>query len=320
MRNGYFGIPRLILLVAAAVGVFNVLGGVVLVALYGLNVQNADASVMVIVNAVSELLVMLAIPILLTRTTRKDPHAVFRIEGMHETPLGAQLIGVPVIIATEVVGGGLDGLWHSFLKLFPSLFDTLVGLQKQLDDLMSNVTTAHSSGELIILLIGISAVPAIAEEAFFRGFIQTHIERSGKGRPRPIVALVITSLLFGAMHMSPLNLPGLVAMGAALGWLAYRTSDLRVSMLAHAMNNGLIVLATFYFQGSALTSESLAKTPDVPLADSAALIGLGLPFLFAMLFVFQRITAPLTARGNAAREIDALNRETFSPIYHDVTQ
>lgn len=307
MRNGYFGILRSVLIVVAAVVLFQVLGGLVLVGVYGVDVQHAEASVMVAINALAELLVMIGIPLIVIRSSGKDLYASFRLEGMNDTPIAAQLIGVPMIIATEIFGGGLDGLWHSFLKLFPPVFDALVGLQRQLDDIMSSVTSAHTSSELLILIFGISAVPAIAEEAFFRGFIQTNIERSGKGKPRPYLAIAITALLFGAMHMSPLNLPGLVTMGAVLGWLAYRTADLRVSMLAHAMNNGLIVLATYFFAGNSITSESLANAKDVPITDSIALVALGLPFLAVLLMVFQKMTAELPARENAYRHIADYN-------------
>jgi uncharacterized protein len=320
MRNGYLGIVRCLLLVAAAVAVFNLIGAVIMIAIYGLDVQHGDASVMVAINSISELIVLLAVPFFITRQSGKNPYAVFRLEGMHETPLAVQLIGVPMIILTEVLGGGLDGLWHSFLKLFPPVFDELVGLQRQLDDMMSTITNAHTSTELLILIFGISAVPAIAEEAFFRGFIQTHIERSGKGRPRPFIAIAITSILFGAMHMSPLNFPGLVSMGAMLGWLAYRTGDLRVSILAHAMNNGLIVLATYFFADNAITAESLATAKEVSITDSLALIALALPFLIAMLYVFQKLSDPLTARDNAYREIAHLNLQQAELLHTDATE
>src|SRR5437773_7560756 len=124
------------------------------------------------------------------------------------------------------------------LKYFPDHYSSLNAFQKTIDDMMQNLSTAHSPAELTVLLFGVAIVTAFAEESFFRGFIQTNIERSGKGRSRPITALIITSLLFAALHLSPLGFPGLLVIGLLLGWLAYRTCDLRVSALAHAFNNG----------------------------------------------------------------------------------
>jgi membrane protease YdiL (CAAX protease family) len=318
VRNGYFGIWACIGILIAVVAGFNVVGALIIAIAYGTKATSAPGPILISVNAIAQLAVMLTAPIVIVKARRMNSDAIFRLEGMHETPMRAMILGVAMILVSEVLGGGLDGLWMQFLKLFPQVYDALASLQKLLDDMMGNITTANSVPELIILLIGISLVPAIAEEAFFRGFIQTNIERSGKGKPRPYLALVITSLLFGAMHMSPFNLPGLALIGAVLGWLAYRTSDLRVSMLAHAMNNGLIVLAAYFFKESKDAVDSLTGTPLMSVGDSLTLIGISLPFFAGTLYVFQKMTDPLTARHNAAHEIEMLNQPIDANIHHDV--
>ncbi|HYM19442.1 MAG TPA: CPBP family intramembrane glutamic endopeptidase [Candidatus Kapabacteria bacterium] len=319
MRNGYFGIARCIAILIAVVAGFNMVGAIIMFAVYGASIKTADGSMLIIINAIAQLAVMLTVPILIVKSRRMNSQAVFRLEGMHETPLRAMVLGVAMILVTEVLGGGLDGLWIKFIQLFPPVYHALNSLQKVFDEMMGTITTAHSLGELIILLIGVSLVPAIAEETFFRGFIQTNIERSGKRKPRPYIAIMITSILFGAMHLSPMNLPGLALIGAVLGWLAYRTSDLRVSMLTHAMNNGLIVLATYFFQSSKDTVDALTGSPEISISDSLSLIAISLPFFIAALYIFQKMTDPLTARNNAAIEIEMLNRPIDQLIHQDVT-
>lgn len=303
MRNGYFGILRSIAIVVMIVLVFNMLGGIILVAFYGIDIKGAGAGMIVAINALAQLAVMFTVPILIVKNFGQDSQASFRLEGINETPLSAMLLGVPMVLAAQVVGGALDGLWISFLKLFPQIYDPLLSLQKYLDDFMSSVTDAKSIGELIVLLIGISLIPAIAEETLFRGFIQTNIERSGKTKTRPYIAIVITSILFAAVHASPLNFPGLLSIGLVLGWLAYRTSDLRVSMLAHAINNGLIVLAVYFFSGSKSALDSITGTPEVSVNDSLILLAISLPFVIGLFYLFQRITEPLRARHNAEEEL-----------------
>ncbi len=303
MRNGYFGILRSIAIMVMIVLGFNMLGGIILVAFYGINIQGAGAGMIVAINALAQLAVMFTVPILIVKNFEQDSQASFRLEGINETPLAAMLLGVPMVLLAQVIGGALDGLWISFLKLFPIIYDPLFTLQKYLDDFMSSVTSATSFGELIILLIGISLIPAIAEETLFRGFIQTNIERSGKTKTRPYIAIVITSILFAAVHASPLNFPGLLSIGLVLGWLAYRTSDLRVSMLAHAINNGLIVLAMFFFKGSTSALDSITGTPEVSVNDSLILLAVSLPFVIGSFYLFQKITEPLRARHNAEYEL-----------------
>jgi membrane protease YdiL (CAAX protease family) len=250
---------------------------------------------------------MLTAPILISKSLRQNLSAVFRLEGIHETPMKVLVFGVPLIFLAQLVGGALGGLWMDILRTMPSLYDSLFKFQDTMDKMMGSLTTAHSPEELIVLLIGISLIPAIAEEVFFRGFVQTNIERSGKRKTRPVVAIIITSLLFAAMHVSPLNLPGLFMIGATLGWLAYRTNDIRVSMLAHALNNGLIVLSIYFFNGSEETVDALAGTPQITTQESLMLLGASLPLFALSLYLFYRWTEPLNARYNAEHEFATLH-------------
>ncbi len=306
MRNGYFGIIRSIALFFMVALAFNVLGGVILVLFYGINVQSGSPSVIILANSLAQILMMLGLPIIIARSSHQDFFATFRLEGMSETRLPVHLIGIPIIILAQLAGQGFASLWMMGLSYFPDLYSALQSFQKTMDDLMSGLTTAHSPIEMTILLFGVAIVPAFCEESFFRGFIQTNIERSGKGRSRPYASLIITSILFAALHMSPLEFPGLLAIGLALGWLAYRTCDLRVSMLAHAFNNGAIVIAAYLIKDEK-TIDSLTGTNPMPLGDTLALLGVSLPILFGLLYVFQKMTEPIQARGNADRVIEQYN-------------
>jgi membrane protease YdiL (CAAX protease family) len=312
MRNGYFGILRCIALVIGIGMGFNILGGLILVLFYGIDIKGGSASVIVIVNSVAQLLMMLGLPILIARSSDQDYFAAFRLEGMSETRLPVHLIGIPIIFVGQIVGQGFASLWSIGLSQFPDIYSPLQSFQKQVEDMMTGLTTAHSPSELAILLFGVAIVPAFAEESFFRGFIQTNIERSGDGKSRPIVAIIITSILFAAMHLSPLEFPGLLTIGLLLGWLAYRTCDLRVSALAHAFNNGAIVIAAYLLRNDTELTESLTGTANISLTDSLILLGISLPILFGLLYLFQRMTEPIQARGNADRVIEEYNSGTDS--------
>lgn len=313
MRNGYFGIARCIAITVAVIILFNVIGGIFLFALYGINIEGGSPGIIIAINGLAQLSVMLTAPILIAKSLRQNLSAVFRLEGMHETPTKILVFGVPMMFLAQLVGSGLGTLWINLLQLVPSLYHTLSQLQETLDKMMGSLTTAHSPEELIVLLIGISIIPAVAEEVFFRGFVQTNIERSGKGRPRPIIAIIVTSVLFAAMHASPMNFPGLFTIGATLGWLAYRTNDIRVSMLAHALNNGFIVLSIYFFSGSEETVDALAGTPEMSIPEALMLLGATLPLFAIALYVFQKWTEPLSARHNAEDELTVINE------YHEPT-
>jgi len=307
MRNGYFGIGRSLAIVVVVTLAFNIVGGVILVSLYGIDIKGGSPSVIVLANSFAQILVMLGVPILIVRSSGHNFFEAYRLEGMRETKLPVHLIGLPIIALAQIVGGAFASLWILALKEFPDLFANLQSFQKNIDDMMSGLTSANSPTEMTILLFGVAIVPAFVEESFFRGFIQTNIERSGNGKSRPYIAIIITSVLFAAVHLSPLQFPGLLTIGLLLGWLAYRTCDLRVSILAHAFNNGAIVILAYFLRSNSEFVNSLTDTPDISLEASLTMLGFSLPILFGLLYVFQKMTEPLHARENADLYIEHYN-------------
>jgi hypothetical protein len=99
---------------------------------------------------------------------------------------------------------------------------------------------AKGAAELVLSLIVIGLTPAICEEAMFRGVLQRSFERLGAVR-----AILVTSLLFGLIHVDFQKLLGTFLLGALIGFIVYRTNSLFAGMLAHFTNNSIAVLLTF---------------------------------------------------------------------------
>src|SRR5947209_18121514 len=104
MRNSYFGIARSIALVLAVGLGFNVLGGIILVAIYGMDIKGGSPSVVIMANAVAQLLMMLGLPILIVRSQGKNFFESFSLEGMSQTRPAMLAIAIPIIIAGQLVG------------------------------------------------------------------------------------------------------------------------------------------------------------------------------------------------------------------------
>ena len=172
---------------------------------------------------------------------------------------------------------------------------------------MKGLVTAHGTLDFMLIFIFVAIVPALAEEALFRGFTQTNIERSGHRHTRPFTALIVASMLFAMMHASLFKFPGLFALGLTLGWLTYRTNNLFTGALGHVINNGFIV-AAFYLNPDDVTANansSLVGTGEISGTDALIALALLIPLFGLFLYLFNRITAPLHARGNAEREFQA---------------
>lgn len=90
-----------------------------------------------------------------------------------------------------------------------------------------------------LLLMVFAVTPAICEELAFRGFILSGLARGG----RLAIAIGISSLMFGIIHMIPQQAFNAALLGLVLGLLAIYSRSLFPAMAFHFCNNAL---ATFY--------------------------------------------------------------------------
>lgn len=90
-----------------------------------------------------------------------------------------------------------------------------------------------------VLLMVFAVTPAICEELAFRGFILSGLARGG----RLAIAVAISSLMFGIIHMIPQQAFNAALLGLVLGLLAIYSRSLFPAMAFHFCNNAL---ATFY--------------------------------------------------------------------------
>ncbi len=90
-----------------------------------------------------------------------------------------------------------------------------------------------------LLLMVFAVTPAICEELAFRGFILSGLARGG----RLAIAVGISSLMFGIIHMIPQQAFNAALLGLVLGLLAIYSRSLFPAIAFHFCNNAL---ATFY--------------------------------------------------------------------------
>ncbi len=92
------------------------------------------------------------------------------------------------------------------------------------------------------LVLGQVFVIALPEEAFFRGFLQTRLDRAWPRRFRVLgaevgLSIVVTSAMFAIAHLLTLPVPARLAVffpSLLFGWLRARTKGIGASVLFHA--------------------------------------------------------------------------------------
>lgn len=92
-------------------------------------------------------------------------------------------------------------------------------------------------GIVLLVLIVVIGAP-IVEELFFRGLLL----RSAERRWGRWWAVAVSSLVFGAVHLQPLQFPALVAVGVVLALLTLRTGRLGPAIFAHMGFNAVAVI------------------------------------------------------------------------------
>ena len=100
-------------------------------------------------------------------------------------------------------------------------------------------------------LIIIALLPAVVEEFIFRGLLL-----NGYKRRNPLMAILLSSFLFGLMHMNLNQFSYAFVIGVIFALLAYATGSLLPSILGHFIINGTSVVMTHMMSGA--TQEPVA--------------------------------------------------------------
>lgn len=95
---------------------------------------------------------------------------------------------------------------------------------------------------LLINLFLIAVIPAIGEELFFRGVLQKTFTSWFKNAH---LAILITSILFSALHMQFFGFLPRMMLGLLFGYYFYWSRSLWLPIFAHFVNNGAAVIVAF---------------------------------------------------------------------------
>lgn len=111
-----------------------------------------------------------------------------------------------------------------------------VQMQEQLRKLFAALPETMTNQ--IMLFTAIALIAPLLEEILFRGLLQNAFARH-----LPVWAAILASAaVFGAVHMDFHAFPALMAMGAVFGLLYHKTGSLRVTIIAHMVNNAAALL------------------------------------------------------------------------------
>lgn len=142
----------------------------------------------------------------------------------------------------------------------------MIDFEKDTSKQMVAFLTAKNFLGILINLIVLALIPAICEEICFRGALQRIIINLTKN---PWTGIIVTAILFSALHMQFLGFLPRMYLGVVLGAIYWYSGSLWPSTVAHFVYNGVQVV------GVAYAPEYIDKNPSLPLYStiiSAAVI------------------------------------------------
>jgi membrane protease YdiL (CAAX protease family) len=151
-------------------------------------------------------------------------------------------LAMMAVLAASIFSSAFKEITDRLLSGIPSLAAYAQTLEKSYDSSIQAIGRMDSVADLLIGLVLLAFVPAFFEELFFRGVLQRFFERWwGK----PILAILVTSVIFSLLHLSVSYFITRTLLGFALGWIFYSTRNIWICIFAHGINNALALVSLY---------------------------------------------------------------------------
>lgn len=160
-------------------------------------------------------------------------------------------LGIAHMIRIRKTDNKTYDLSLSSIKLMALVSISMIGLQLgvsapivnslHIPDFMKEMIEQFVNQKGIFSFIAIVIAAPVIEEFIFRGIILDGLLK----KYSPTKSILISSILFGIVHLNPWQFISALILGSFSGWVYYRTKKLTLSILIHSMNN-LIGFISFY--------------------------------------------------------------------------
>lgn len=183
----------------------------------------------------------IAVPLVYIKIRKLDLKAIFPIKKPKVRHIfGATCLWLGTLILMIIVSLPLQ-------KFFPNSVEGI----NELNELFS-------SQSFITLTIAVALFPAICEEFMFRGFVFSGF----KSKFSPMIAIIITSLLFGAFHMNLIRLITTAMLGISINYALFKTKNMVIPCYIHFVNN--LFSMSLLKLSSVAQNMGMDKTPTDP--------------------------------------------------------
>lgn len=263
---------------------YQIIGALLTVLIFGLDLESIPANSMRLMTMAGQILFILLPALIFAKWIYIDTGKIIRIRKPEWKELGLFTIGIviltPLLQSFLYIQNYFLELWaknSQFINSAKSFFDAL---NKMVEKTYGNLLSASNIFELLLVILVVAVVPAISEEAMFRGFIQ----RSFELKLKPYLAIFLTAMFFSAYHFNPYGFIPLFILGAYFGYTAFMTRSLVIPVILHFLNNfSAILLYHILGNDELIKSDSVIKGEELSSYLTMLVI---LTLLFILLIAF----------------------------------
>ncbi len=170
-------------------------------------------------------LLFFAVPLFAVWYMKSDVKALFSLKAPSlKSVLGGGLLYIGTFLLMLVVSAGLT-------RIFP---ESTQNLEQSFEDILKQ--------PFFLILLVTAVMPAIGEELFFRGFLCGSLRH----RHGAFWGILLSSLIFGAFHMSLVKLLPTAMLGACFAYIGYASGSIFIGMFLHFLNNFLSMASMEY--------------------------------------------------------------------------
>lgn len=152
------------------------------------------------------------------------------------------LLSLAILISSMFALGALSYI-NEQIPLPASWRIVFKELDANYDKQIAAFTKMRDIGDLIISLLIMAITPAFVEEILFRGCLQNVFIGLVK---KPWIGILLTAILFSAIHFSWSGFLARVFLGLILGLLYYYSKSIWLSITVHALFNGTQIIAVYF--------------------------------------------------------------------------
>lgn len=264
--------------------VITIIGIPLLVRTLQIDSQTRDG--LLIASALQALVMFIAPSLVAARAISRRPGEFLTL---NHPPRFLAILGV--VFAYLIALPALNQLiyWNDNI-VFPDALATWGETLREMEDTANNASAImlDTTGwvNLVENLLVIGLLTAIGEELFFRGTLQNAAGAGGHNH----TAIWVVALIFSAMHMQIFGFVPRLLLGAWFGYLLFWTRSIYVPIIAHFLNNGVVVVfAWLKANGTELNLDNLGVVEyGFPMPAFVSALATIVFLIYFRRFFFQR--------------------------------